>query len=297
MIDCAIIIVAYRSAGDLPALLASLPDAADGLSWSVVVVDNYGLDNLAGLLGDTVTLIQPGQNLGYSGGLNLGIRHAPPSRFTVFLNPDLVLEPGALRVLAAACRNDRVAAAVPLVVDDRGEQQRSLRREPTLSRALGEALLGDHWPNRPSWLSEMIRMPPSYRVASAVDWATGAALLVRADTLSVVGDWDADRFFLYSEETDYARRIRATGGMIWFTPHAIVSHRGAGSGSSTALEALLAVNKLRYYRKWHGALPSVLFFVVSIVHNTLRVRRPGARAALAALFSLRARAALPGGVR
>jgi N-acetylglucosaminyl-diphospho-decaprenol L-rhamnosyltransferase len=297
MIDCAVIVVAYRSAEDLPALLASLPAAAGQLSWCVVIVDNYGQDHLDRVVaGDPrVSLVSAGDNLGYSGGLNLGIRHAPASRFTVFLNPDLVLDPGALAALAAACTGDMVGASVPLVVDDNGTRQRSLRNEPTLTRALGEAMLGDHWPGRPHWLSEMVRLPLRYTAQATTDWATGAALMVRSAVLAQVGTWDARHFFLYSEETDYSRRLREAGYAIVFAPDAVVRHKGAGSGSSAQLEALLAVNKLRYYRKWHSALPVAAFFVVSVVHNLLRVRRPGARAALRALLSRRARAALPGG--
>lgn len=299
MIDCAVIIVAYRSADDMPTLLASLPGAAGPLSWSAVIVDNYGRDHLDRVVdGDPrVELITADDNLGYSGGLNLGLRQAPASRFTVFLNPDLVLEPGALAALAAACSDDEVGASVPLVLDDEGIRQRSLRNEPTLFRALGEAILGDHWPGRPHWLSEMVRMPGRYTSRATTDWATGAALMVRTEVLEQVGVWDARHFFLYSEETDYSRRLREAGYTIAFVPDAVVRHRGAGSGSSAQLEALLAVNKLRYYRKWHPALPAAAFFAVSILHNLLRLRRPGARAALKALFSRQARAALPGGGR
>ena len=297
MIDCAVIIVAYRSADDLPGLLRSLPDAAGPLSWHAVVVDNYGLDDLESVLADQerVTLIRSGGNLGYSGALNLGRGHTPPARFTAFLNPDLVLEPGALVALVDACTAPGVAAAVPRVLDEAGVLRPSLRREPTLSRALGEALLGDLLPRRGARTSEMVRDPHRYTTGGSVDWATGAALLVRTGVLGEVGDWDAARFFLYSEETDYFRRIRAAGYEIRFAPDAVVRHRGAGSGTSSQLEALMALNKLRYYRKWHGPVPSAAFFVVSVVHNLLRAGRPGARQSLKALFFRSARAALPGG--
>lgn len=297
MIDCAVIIVAYRSAGDLPALLSSIPAAAGELSWAAVVVDNYGLDNLDAVVAGEpcVTLVSAAENLGYSGGLNLGIANAQPSRFTAFLNPDLVLEPFALSTLAAACESGGAGASVPLVLDEDGERQRSLRYEPTLTRALGEAVLGDHWSGRPHWLSEMVRSPERYGSAIYTDWATGAAMVVRSGALAKVGAWDAKHFFLYSEETDYCRRLRDAGYQIAFAPSAVVRHRGGASGSSVGLEALLALSKLRYFRKWHGRLPAAVFFVISVIHNGLRVRRPGARAALRALFSPSARSSLPGG--
>lgn len=296
MIDCVVIVVAYKSADDLPGLIESIPSAMVSLTWRVIVVDNYGADDLSQRLAryEHVTVIDSGANLGYSGGLNLGMAHAGPSRFTLFLNPDLLLEPAAASALASACDTAGAVAAVPLVLDESGAAQPSLRREPSVLRSAGEAVFGDRWPGRPHWLAEMIRDPDQYHSPSPVDWATGAALLVRTSTSELVGDWDHTRFFLYSEETDYGRRIRQAGGQILFTPDAVVRHRGAGSGSSHQLEALLAVNKVRYFRKWHGALATGAFFGVAVVHNLMRLGRPSARASLLALVSPRARRALPG---
>lgn len=301
MIDLAIIIVAYKSAGDLPALLESVPRAVGELEWHAIVVDNYGLDDLSAVAGadPRVTVMQTGANLGYSGGLNHGLQHAPESRYTVFLNPDLTLHENALSALVSACRPGSlgdVAAAVPVVLDETGAVQPSLRREPTVRRSLGEALFGDRWAARPAWLAEMVRDPAVYHAPAPVEWATGAALVVRSDALAAVGPWDSQRFFLYSEETDYSRRIRACGHVIVFVPDAVVSHRGAGSGSSSALEALMAVNKLRYFRKWHGPAASAAFFCVAVLHNLLRANRPHSRAILTALLVAPSRTNLPGGV-
>ena len=91
--------------------------------------------------------------------------------------------------------------------------------------------------------------PAQYR-CRAVDWATGAALMVRRRILTMVGAWDADRFFLYSEETDYAG-ASATGGRSGSPRTPSCATAVAGSGSSPELDALLELNKLRYYRKWH----------------------------------------------
>ena len=58
---------------------------------------------------------------------------------------------------------------------------------------------------------------------------------------------------------------------------------------------MLAVNKVRYFRKWHGTVSSAAFFAVAVAHNLLRLRRPASRLALRALFSAPTRATLPGG--
>lgn len=296
--DLAIIVVSYRTGPALSALIESVDDAVDGATWFAAVVNNAPEEDLRGAVpvDDRIVVVEAGDNLGYSGGLNLGLAHIRPARHIAFLNPDLTLLPGSLAALMNAL-DAGSAAAVPLILDGTGRRQSSLRREPTLLAGLGEALFGDGWPRRPQRFAEVVRRSDAYGVAHDVDWATGAAVIVRADVVRQVGAWDAERFFLYSEETDYARRIRDLGGRIRFVPSAVVRHRGGGSGSSPQLDALLEVNKLRYFRKWHGPTASAFFAGVLLVRNALRPHRAGARAAVRALLSPSVRAALPGGAR
>ena len=303
VLDVVIIVVAYHSEEDLPRLLDSLPAAASGLTHAVVIVDNNaGSSALAGIVAGrvNVSVVDAGGNVGFSGGLNVGLRHAPPAEAVLFLNPDLVLGAGSVRELMTACR--QAGAAVPLVLDDSGVRQRSLRREPSVVGALGDALFGDRWSGRPARLSETVRDPGSYARSHDVDWATGAALMVQTGLVTRVGEWDAGTFFLYSEETDYCRRIRAAGASVRFCPGARVSHVGGGSGSSADLDALLLVNKVRYFRKWHTGsagqtVSARTFWAVGVLHGLLRPHNPGARRATRALLSASTRATLPGETR
>ncbi len=293
-LDCAVVVVTYQSARFLPGLLESLPASAGGHSVSVVVVDNASSDGVEDVVRGHghVRFIQSGRNLGYSGGINLAIRHLPDSRWVLVLNPDVTLAPGAVEALIeTACRTG-AGAVVPRLLDPSGRTSPSLRREPTLRRALGEALFGDHLPSRPGWSSEIVRDPAAYSQEQSVDWATGAAVLVDRAVLDRVGAWDT-RYFLYSEETDYCRRIRAGGGAIRFTPRAVVAHRGGGSGTSPQLVALSAVNRVRYADKWHGRTAAVSTWAVAILHGLLRANRLEERAALRALTSARALRRLP----
>lgn len=298
MIDFSIIVVSYHSADDLPGLISSMDAAAAGATWHATIVNNAPDEPLAPLLtaNDCVSVVEAGVNLGYSGGLNLGRVHAPRSRWTVFLNPDLTLHPGSLRALGAALHGG-AEAAVPLVVDAHGYRQNSLRMEPSLVAAIGDALFGDSWSSRPQAFSETVRNPGSYAHAHPIEWATGAALAIHTKVADALGDWDDRRFFMYSEETDYARRIRERGGRIGFEPGAVVEHRAGGSGSSPELDALLEVNKLRYFQKWHGPVASRVFGLILVGRNLIRLHQPGARAAFRALMSRRACANLPGGPR
>ncbi len=295
-VDCGIVVVSYDSGDDVLALLATLPAAAVGTTTHTVVVEN-GSDPaglaaaLAGAPG--VDVVDAGGNLGYAGGLNVGLAHCPPARTYLFLNPDLTLAPGSVTALLRTASGPRVGAVVPRMLDADGSPSRSLRREPRLVGALGEALLGDHWAHRPGVLAELVRDPERYEQPHEVDWATGAALLVPATAVAAVGGWD-ERFFLYSEETDYFRRLRRAGLRALYEPAATVVHRAGGSGTGPDLEALLAVNRVRYHRKHHGPVQAGGCWAVGVLHAGLRWRRPGQRRALHALLRPAVRAALPG---
>jgi GT2 family glycosyltransferase len=298
IVDCTAIVVTYNSAKDLPRLLDTVPRAAPGMRVRVLVVDNDSSDDIAGAVDgrDGVELIRAGGNLGYAGGINVGRRHLGPTRSVAILNPDLRLAPGSLAWLVDAAGRRGAGAAVPrFVEEDTGHNFPSLRREPTILRALGDALFGAHWAGRPAWLSEMVWDDRRYDEAGPVDWGTGAVLVVSSEVDSAIGAWDEARFFLYSEETDYARRIREAGWTVRYVPDATVMHDGGASGTGPALTALNEVNRVRYYRKYHSGLSTAVFRGVVILGELLRVNRPANRAALRALLSRRGWKSLPGG--
>lgn len=298
--DVAALVVSYRSAATLERLLESLREQArGGVRLRVVVVDNASDDGslrIAAAHSDVVA-VDAGGNVGYAAALNIARRHAGDADALLVLNPDLVVQPGAVSRMLARMELSEAGIVVPLLRDAIGAPSRSLRREPTRLRALGDAVLGDRVLGRPDFSSETDSDPESYRHAHAVDWATGAALLIDSLVAARLGDWD-ERFFLYSEETDYFRRARALGAEAWFEPTAEVVHEGAGSGSSSALAALLAVNRVRYIEKHHKALYAGTFRLIVLAAEAARAALPGEqgrghrRAALALVVGARL-AALP----
>jgi len=296
-VDCAVIVVTYNNADDSAALLASLPAATEGLSVRTVVVDNDSSDRTVEVVRDAggAMCVEAGANLGYAGAINIGRAHVGPCSSILILNADLVLEPGAVSALFAVLSEHGVGVAVPRLLDEHGSLYPSLRREPTLMGALGDALCGAHFPRRPGWASEMVRRPSRYDRGHRVHWATGAAMLIAADCDAAVGPWDEDRFFLYSEETDFAARARAAGWTVDYVPAARATHRQGGSGQSPDLAALMAVNRVRYYEKRHGRAPSAAFRSMAVLHELLRCADPVHRRALRFLLRRSSWARLPGG--
>jgi GT2 family glycosyltransferase len=284
-VDCAVVVVTYNSADHISALLDSLPAAAGNLRIRCVIVDNGSRDGTVELLSTRrdVTLIETGRNLGYAGGINVARASCGPCSSILILNPDLELEPNAIVHLYEALDSPGVGAAVPMLLNEDGSRFFTLRHEPNPIRALGDALFGGHFHGRPGWLSETIYEDSAYRRPTDIAWAGGAALLISSACDVAVGDWDSERFFLYSEETDFFRRARRRGYRVRSVPGARARHVGGGSGTAPALSALLAVNRIRYYEKYHGRAMSSMFRAAVVIHYLARSRSPEGRAALKAV--------------
>lgn len=267
----AIVAVTYNNESDIPSFTESLRTATAGLSVRVIVVDNQSSDGTAELLRtlSDITLIETGGNLGYAGGINAALPMVDPCDAVLVLNPDMVVHRDAITWLISTLDDPTVGAAVPQILDEHGATYPSLRREPTVIGAIGDALMGGRLRRRPGWCSETDHSPHSYRRPHDVDWATGAAVLVRASLARQLGGWN-EEYFLYSEETDYFRRIRSAGYRVRYEPLSVMTHRGCGSGTSPALKTLNSVNRIRYVERFHGAMYSTLFRGAVVFSEALR---------------------------
>jgi GT2 family glycosyltransferase len=278
-VHVAVLVVTYNSAEDLDALIADLRSETAGVRIRVIVADNASSDgtwDVAAAHADVVA-IRTGGNLGYAGGLNAAMDEVGDAESVLVLNPDLRVRRGAVAALLRRLRADAATGAVvPLIEQADGAVYHSLRREPGVVRAASDGVLGRVWPSRPAPLSEYVRDPHAYTEAHSVDWATGAAILIRTTAAAAVGPWD-ERFFLYSEETDFQRRLRDAGWRVVFDPDAVVVHRGGGSGVSADLVALTIVNRVRYMDK-HAPRRAGIFRAAVVVAEELRRDPTHARA-------------------
>lgn len=270
-VDVAVVIVTFNSAADIDGLIRSLRREARQSSIRVIVADNHSGDGTLEIVAKHPDVIgfRTAGNIGYAAGINAARMHVGNAKSILVLNPDLVVEPGAIRAMLDRVDYSAAGVVVPRILEDSGATYESLHREPTLSRAVGDAFFGSRLPSRPGWLSEMVYGRAAYRNAHIVEWATGAALLIRRDVADLIGGWD-ERFFLYSEEVDYFRRVRDAGEVVWFDPEAVVRHSQGGSGTSSALMALMAVNRVRYIEKGHGPVYAGAYRLAVVLHSLLR---------------------------
>ncbi|NUR89345.1 MAG: glycosyltransferase, partial [Nonomuraea sp.] len=207
------------------------------------------------------------------------------------LNPDTRLEPGAVQALLGAVREAGVGIAVPRLTGEDGEPHASLRRRPTVLRALGEALLGGYRAGRVPALGELVVGERHYERPVNADWATGAAWLVSRRCLDAIGVLD-ERYFLYSEETEFMLRAGEAGFAVRYVPEARAVHLGGEQAVSSRLWALSAANRVRLHRQRYGRPRAFLMRLAVTLNESLRAlsrgRQGGARhrAALRSLWPM-----------
>ncbi|MGF1664173.1 MAG: glycosyltransferase [Kineosporiaceae bacterium] len=288
-VDVLVAVVTYDSAGLLPGLLESLPAGLEGLTWHLVVADNDSSDgsaDLAARLAPQATVVRTGRNGGYAAGVNAAVAAGPGSGAVLVLNPDVRLGPGCARELCRALAASGTGIAVPRLVDGRGRLIETIRREPTVLRAVADAVLGARRAGRVPGLGEVVTAASCYDRPAVVDWAEGSTVLVSRECWDRCGPWD-ESFFLYSEETDFALRAGDAGLAARYVPTARAVHLEGDSRTAPGLWALLTLNKVRLFARRRGRAATAAYWLALVAREAGRavLGRDTSRAAVRALLS------------
>ena len=224
--DLSIIIVNWNTRDLLKDCLASLPDATEGLTTEILVVDNASHDGSAAMVAKDfphVNLIESGGNLGFSRANNLALEKATGDGI-LLLNPDTICPTASVARLFRFMRGkEKVGAVGPRLVD--GDSR------PTIS--------GGYFPQaRYHWYGFLdprrlwLRGSPSQRIvfipqrnepSRRVEYVMGACFMIPRSALEKVGLLD-DRYFMYFEETDWCFRAHQQNLDIWYCAETEITH-------------------------------------------------------------------------
>ena len=134
-------------------------------------------------------------------------------------------------------------------VNAEGRLDTTIRRFPNALRALGEALGAERLPGRPHWLGERELDHAVYETEVACDWTSGSFMLARREAIESAGFLD-ERYFMYSDETDFCRRIKMAGWEVRHLPQMTIIHHEGKAGIKPSIESLSAYTRLAYARKY-----------------------------------------------
>ena len=286
--DVSVVIVSFNTRELLRECLQTLYRESRDVTLETIVVDNGSRDGSAGMVAaefPIVRLIRSQANLGFAAANNLGFAIAT-GRYVVLLNSDAFVKSGALRrSVDHMDRRPRVGLGGARLIGRDGSWQPSARMFPScLNELLTLSGLSTRYP-RSRFFGRVDRTCVDPLIDIPTDWVPGAYSIIRREVLEHVGYFD-EAFFLYYEEVDLCRRIKAAGYEVWYWPDITVVHLGGESSktvkhlqlSQTGMQLTLwrTRSRLLYYRKHHGTRGAWLAMAVENWWTWLRLVRNAA---------------------
>jgi GT2 family glycosyltransferase len=248
-LDVSVIVVNYNAGKELAHAIRSIAADLPGRQWEAVVVDNASSDGSADAVaaaGDArVRVIRNERNVGFARAVNQGIA-ATSAPLVLLVNPDCELVPGVFETLAREmAQSPAHAIAGPRIVNPDGTPQGNARGDPDMLTGLfgRTSVLRRLLPG----LGPSVRnvVDDRQRQTETVDWLSGACVLIRRSVLAQVKGFD-ERYFLYWEDADLCRRVRALGYQVRYVPAATAVHRVGHSSRSARAASVRAFHDSAY---------------------------------------------------
>lgn len=254
-------------------------DVLDYPNHRVLVVDNGSTDDSVARLKEArpaLELIETGQNLGFTGGCNVGITTAMDqgAEYVLLFNNDAKAAPDLLRRMVVAATEADAAICGARVMDETGAQV---------------LFDGEKWP----WNLFGLRL--SSHTSSLAGWSDadrvdGCAMLLRRDLLerrlAEEGNFLTPSFFMYCEETDLCRYGIAKGCRCIVAHDAIAYHglaKSSGGGGNPRSYYYLTRNRIYLANRWLS-LPWKIIFHLYYVPSRLLLQLRRGRAAHSAVW-------------
>ena len=235
--------------------------------WEVIVVDNNSSDRTLEIVsGFPVKIIKNNENLGFAGGNNLAVKQAG-GKYILFLNPDTIVEKGAIKYCLDYLENyPNVGAATVKVVLGSGKLDYSCHRGfPTPWNSLtyfsGLAALF----SKSKLFAGYTMGYKNFNEVHEVDAINGAFFMMPKDLGDRLNWFDTD-FFWNGEDLDFCFRIKQAGYKIMYLPgKKIIHYKGSSGGhkkGSKTFYSRFDVMKLFYDKHYKYVYPKIIRFLV-----------------------------------
>ena len=270
-----VILLNYNSSRFTLNCVASIIEKTQVVDYEIIVVDNNSAPDdflaLQPLVGQPrLTLVQSAINLGFAGGLMLGVQHANPcAEFYYFLNNDTLLRTDVLTQLSGfLTRTPGAGLCGAQMFNGNGGREQSFFYLPTVtSKLLGHGVVRLFRPGAfPSTKQQ-------YTTPVQVPVIAGSTLFCRASAFLAVGGFDTAHF-LYYEEESLSKRLQLAGWSAWFVPQAEFTHfTGQSTRRNFDVEKEYYISLFHYFRRFHSWLERALFRLYYTVKNARKVFR------------------------
>ena len=221
--------------------------------FKLYIVDNASPDGTGEYLkkeyktNEHIKVIANSENIGFGKAHNQ-IMGELDSDYHFIINPDIMIKDDVIGKMCAFLEENKNCGMVsPDIRFPNGNRQVLAKKDPKIKYLVASRLSSDRENNK--LLREYSMLDCDLSVPQKVENASGCFLGIRTDLFKKLGGFD-DRFFMYFEDYDLARRVNKVSEL-WYCPDAVVYHEwGRDSKRNTKLMTIHIQSTLKYFLKW-----------------------------------------------
>lgn len=265
--DVSIVIVSWNAKDYLMKCLSSIKQNAEGIKYEIIVVDNASSDGSQEAIRELhadVKLICNEDNFGFAKANNIGITIAS-GRYLALVNSDVEFtENSLIKMLNYMDEHLDVGILGPRILNRDLTLQYSCEKEPSIYLSIIRAFAIDN-------LFPSIARP-NHHCTNSVPVIIGCFWLVRSKAIENVGMLD-EGFFIYAEDFDWCKRFREAKWDIVYYPQTSAIHYGGASSGNEKMRFNLEMRRamMRYYRKHKGIIGQSTIFIITLIHEVIRI--------------------------
>lgn len=276
MLDLSIVTINFNTSNATIACVKSIVEKTTLLNYEIVVIDNaserddyLNLENeIKNLNLENLKLVRSNLNTGFGTGNMIGYAETSPSKYVTFINNDVELIDDCFSVLKQYLdQNPDVGVVSPQSVNEQLDfvptidHFASWQRE-IFTRKILEIVNPKRFPKRKK----------SYTKPIEADFIAGSFMFLRREDFDTIGGFDQN-IFLYYEETDLSRRLKAIGKKTVLIPTIQYKHfHGLSTKKSIAIKLEQKLSLIYVVNKHQGWLASkvlLIYFGIKYFFSTL----------------------------
>lgn len=222
--------------------------------YELIYVDNCSTDDSVNYIREhypQVKILQNLKPLGFGENNNKGIL-ASKGEYIAIINPDIVVREDSLTLLRDYLKaHPDVGIVAPQLLNPDGTVQYSARGFVNLKRLCARALTHGNDAADNKDINEYLCKNIDFESTQPVDWAIGAAYMLRRDTYAMLGGFDQD-YFLYMEDEDICYRTWRMGMQVVYHPKSKMTHNHIRASSKVGRKMWLHIKSMATFMRKHG---------------------------------------------
>ncbi|HXP53093.1 MAG TPA: glycosyltransferase family 2 protein [Bacteroidia bacterium] len=286
-IDVSIIIVNYNTFRLTRKCISTIVQHTKGVSYEIILVDNASVEcDPDKFLKEfpAVKLVRSSENLGFTGGNNLGIGMAK-GQYILLLNSDTELTEDSISKCYDVIKvNSKMGVVTCKLVSPNGEIQKQCHRFPSVALTLIELFRIHKLIPQPKRGILMGNGFFDHLSSIYTEFVWGAFFMFPTDILQKFTDKKLPgRFFMYSEDLEWCYTIKELGYTIYYNADTSIIHH-LGASSKASFLRLKHNNEYAFIVKHYGWFYAKMLLLVRIILYTSKGRRVEYAAEIAGVF-------------